>query len=288
VTAGVLASWNTTTVPDGDYQLRLSVTDTLGLTGTALVNVVVDNQAPYANLTTPAKVSAVSGGDVYTTNSEAHLYFPPHGFGEDAVVTIAPLVAADVPDTLSQGAARVLSGYDLSWGSAKLAKPATLELSYAGLASVPPGTLALYQSADGTSWQRVGGTVDAGTKRLSAPLSGAGRFALFAEPRAFAGSGSLSLLALTPRVFAPRGSYASREVAIGFTLGRPGAVTVRVFNRAGRLMREVLRDQALGPGANLVRWDGRDRDGSVVEDGLYLVTVEALGEKRTQTLAVVK
>jgi flagellar hook assembly protein FlgD len=65
-------------------------------------------------------------------------------------------------------------------------------------------------------------------------------------------------------------------------------VTVRVYNRAGRLVREVVAGQSFGPGANLVRWDGRDREGSVVADGIYLVTVEALGQTRTQTLAVVR
>ena len=39
-------------------------------------------------------------------------------------------------------------------------------------------------------------------------------------------------------------------------------------------MREVVVGLNLGAGANLIRWDGTDRDGRVVEDGLYLVTVE--------------
>ena len=39
-------------------------------------------------------------------------------------------------------------------------------------------------------------------------------------------------------------------------------------------------------GAN--RLDGRERSGAVVTDGLYLVTVEALGQMRSQTLAVVR
>jgi hypothetical protein len=53
-------------------------------------------------------------------------------------------------------------------------------------------------------------------------------------------------------------------------------------------MREVVAGETLLPGANLVRWDGRDRDGGVVEDGLYMVTVEALGQTRRNALAVVR
>ena len=89
-------------------------------------------------------------------------------------------------------------------------------------------------------------------------------------------------------MFSPTGGYADGEVGIGFTLGQSGSVTVRVYNRAGWMVREVASGVALGPGANLVRWDGRDRDGSVVADGLYLVSVEALGRTETRTLAVVR
>jgi len=69
---------------------------------------------------------------------------------------------------------------------------------------------------------------------------------------------------------------------------RRAAVTVRVYSRAGRLMREVVSGETLPPGANLVRWDGHDRDGGVVDDGLYVVTVEALGQTRRSPLAVVR
>ena len=46
--------------------------------------------------------------------------------------------------------------------------------------------------------------------------------------------------------------------------------------------------QTLGPGTNLLSWDGRDEDRHAVDSGLYLVTVEALGDTRTRTLAVVR
>lgn len=37
-----------------------------------------------------------------------------------------------------------------------------------------------------------------------------------------------------------------------------------------------------------VRWDGRDFDANLVEDGLYLVVVEAVGEKQVKTLVIVR
>ncbi len=289
VTRNVLAGWSTSTVPDGPYQIRLSVVDSLGLTGTALVEVVVDNEAPWAKETTPAVVSTVTGGDVYTTGNEVHLYFPPHAFVEDAVVTIQPTPADSVPETLSAEAVRLVPGYQISWGDANLGKRATLEFSLAGVDSAAiTGNLALYHSSDGETWQRVGGTVDGARSRISLAVSEQGWYALFADAGEGHGGLALSPLSLTPRVFSPTGGFADRQVGIGFTIGRAGPVSVKVYNRAGRLVREVLAGGFLEAGANLLRWDGKNNGGVTVADGLYVVTVEALGQKQTATIAVVK
>jgi hypothetical protein len=232
-------------------------------------------------------VSAATGGHLYTTNGELHLYFPPHAFTRDALVGIVALPDSAVPDSLGSGRRKLLPGYELSWTAGELAKPATLEWSYAG-AATEPGTPVLYALGADSSWQRLGGTVDAGARRISAPLTAAGRYALFAETGAVRGTGGLAIVALTPRVFSPQGGFASRQAAISFTLGRPGAVTARVYSRAGRLVREVADGLSLGAGANVVYWDGRDHEGKVVEDGIYLVSIEALGEKQVRTLAVVR
>ncbi len=227
----------------------------------------MDNQAPWASVTSPARVTAEAGGDVYTTNAEAHVYVPPHGLAEDALITLAALGAGDVPTTQAGGAELVHPGYRLDCGGAGLRKPVTLDMSYAG-SDVPPGSsLALYMVGSDSLWRRLGGTAVAETRRISLAVAADGRYALYAEAAAANGSVRLANLSMTPRVFSPRGTYATGAVAIGFDLGRAGSVTVKVYTRAGRLVREVLPGQTLGPGANLVRWDGRDREGSIVEPG---------------------
>jgi hypothetical protein len=283
VTSGTLATWDTSGLPDGLYDLRLAVTDSLGLTGATSITVTVDNQFPYAEETAPAVVTSNAGGDLYTTNQELHLYFPPHAFVEDALVTITPTGSAT--DTLPSGAVQVLPGYEITWSAANLQKPATLEFSTVGMAPVP-GSLAIYSSPDGTSWHRLGGTRE--SEKVSLIFQDAGRYALFAESSVPEGAGSLSALSFTPRVFSPTGAFASQAVGISFTLGRAAPVTVRVYSRSGRLIREVVAGQAMNAGANLVRWDGRDRNGGYAADGMYLVTVEALGKTERKTLAVVK
>jgi hypothetical protein len=286
---GNLGGWNTTTVPDGDYEVRLSVTDSLGLTGSTLAKVIVDNHAPSADVTAPVKIPAASGGDIYTTNSELHLYFPPRAFREDALVMIVPNATDSVPQELPSGALQVLPGYGISWSGEVLEKQATLEFSLAGVdVGSLPGSPALYGLTDGTTWRRLGGTVDRGTSHISLEVTQPGRYALFADQGVGSGARTLSSLSFTPRVFSPTGNFADHQVGIGFSLGQPGPVTVRVYNRSGRLIREVLSGEPMNAGANLVRWDGRGRNGDFVTSGIYLVSVEALGMTTTKPLAVVK
>jgi len=290
VNNGILANWNTTSFADGLYDLRLSVTDSLFLTGTAQVAVVVDNNFPFAEETTPAVVTAASGGDLFTTKQEVHLYFPPHAFDKDALVSIAQ--AESESDTLPSGAVQVLPAYDISWGGGTLRKPATMRVAFSGAGSTVAGPrgafehLSVYDSAGSSGWERLGGTV--GNADVALTITQPGRYALFVESGVISGSGTLGALAFTPSVLSQKGAFADREVGISFTLGRPAPVTVRVYSRSGRLIREVVSGQSMNAGANLVRWDGRDRSGEFAVDGLYLVTVEALGRTERKTLAVVR
>jgi hypothetical protein len=288
VAGGFLASFATLTLPDGDYELRLAVQDTLGLTGVARVTFVIDNVAPFAAQTAPALVSALNGGDVFTTHREAHVYIPPHGLQRDATISIETLDTLAVPAALPDGAIRVAPGFAIGTGGVPLEKDAVLDLSVSERAT-PAGTrLALYTSESDGAWRRVGGTLDAAGTRITTSFSAAGRYALFGAPPRSPDLGASLELSLTPRVLSSRGGFANAPVRISFALAREGTVRVTIHNRAGRLVRVVSAGLTLGPGTNVVSWDGRDEDRHDVDSGMYLVTVEALGEKRTQTLAVVR
>jgi hypothetical protein len=294
VTDGVLASWDTRAFSDGLYDLRLSVTDTLELTGTALVQVIVDNQWPFVEQTAPVVVTMGTGGNVYSMAGDCHLYFPPHAFAHDATVVIRTLDASELPDTLAGGAVRVDGGYEVAWGDVSLDKPATLSLSLGAHAkgtrsSVESGRVpAFYVSEAGSPWRRLGGTAGDSGDSLSVSITAPGRFAVYEDAGGAEGEAGISSVSMTPRVFSPTGGFADSQVSIGFSLGRSGPVSVRIYNRAGRLVREVLSEVPLGAGANLVRWDGEDRDGHLVEDGIYLVSIEAQGLRETRTVAIVR
>ena len=60
-----LYRWNTRSVLDGVWELRVGVLDSLGLVGYVQVTVTIDNLAPGASVTSPARVDHVKGGRVY-------------------------------------------------------------------------------------------------------------------------------------------------------------------------------------------------------------------------------
>jgi hypothetical protein len=258
--------------------------------GIGLIRVEVDNEAPWAWETSPAPVTASTGGDVYTTSREAHLYFPPRAFAKDAIVSVVAADEASVPDTLPGGAQLLLPGYDITWEGVELTKQATLEMVLGEGVSDrnPRQVLALHVLSEWEDWQRIGGTVASDGASISAAIDREGTYAIYSDSGGPASGGGLSAVSFTPRVFSPSGSFANTEVAVNFTLGRAGPVTAKVYNRAGRLVDELVSEFQMNAGSNVVRWDGRDGDGTQVPDGLYLVTVEALGETQVQTLAVVR
>jgi ligand-binding sensor domain-containing protein len=277
-----LAVWNTTGLADGNWELRLAVEDTLGLVGIAVVRAIVDNLPPYANVTSPVLVVAASGGEVFTTNAEAHAYFPPGAFDADATVNVDSLAAGALPDTLPGGAVRAGTAWSVTWTGGNLLKAATLDLRPA------PGAVnvGIYREDSPGQWRHVGGSPRNGA--VSLEITAPGRYALYSGLPAAGPTRRLSAISLSPRVFSPSGAYGGREIAIAFTLSQPGAATVRIYNRAGRLVRTVAEGWNAGTGQNLVRWNGLDSDGHVAEAGLYLVNVKALGESRTQALGVVR
>ena len=76
------------------------------------------------------------------------------------------------------------------------------------------------------------------------------------------------------------------KTAISFDLGRDATGAVKVYDRAGRLVKEVAESGAFAAGRNVVYWDGTDGDGQVVPTGLYTVAVRFDGETSVRTVVV--
>jgi rhodanese-related sulfurtransferase len=75
---------------------------------------------------------------------------------------------------------------------------------------------------------------------------------------------------------------------ISYRLDRPARVTLRIYDVAGRLVRELVRgaEQAAGPQA--VTWRGLDTTGQAAPSGVYLYRIEAAGQVVTGRMALLE
>ena len=106
----------------------------------------------------------------------------------------------------------------------------------------------------------VGGARSADGARIATTVDELGVYVLLADAQAtgegFAGARGLDC---QPRVISPKGGGFDVKTAISFDLGRAGTGAVKVYDRAGRLVKEVAEAGAFVAGRNVVYWDGTRR-----------------------------
>jgi hypothetical protein len=284
-----LFRWASRDVNDGVWELRLGVTDSLGLVGYVQVSVIVDNFAPAATVTAPAKVDHVAGGRVFTTDGEVELYVAPNAWPVDQIVRIEALPLPAGGGVF--GARRPLAAWALRADDPTLDKPATLSLALPVEPALQPmGTPSIHRmtvaGAD-TTLVPVGGVRSNEGARVTTTIDELGVYLLL-DGAAVGGEGYAGARGLDcqPRVLSPRGGGFDVKTAISFDLGRAGTGAVKVYDRAGRLVKEVAESGAFDAGRNVVYWDGTDGDGQVVPSGLYTVAVRFDGETSVRTVVV--
>ncbi|MEP7027015.1 MAG: FlgD immunoglobulin-like domain containing protein [Candidatus Eisenbacteria bacterium] len=282
-----LYQWNTRAQLDGVWELRVGALDSLGLIGYVQVTVTVDNFAPSASVTSPARVDHVQGGRVFTTFGEVELDVPPNAWPSDQIVVIDPLRE---PGASALPASTVwASGWRVVAGDLTLAKPATLIVQLPGVpAGVPVALYRVEVSGADTTLIPIGGVRSADGLSLSSTVSTLGAFAVLYGPGVAVGAGFAGARGLDcqPRVLSPNGGGYDTRLAISFDLGRSATGAVKVFDRAGRLVREVVETGTFAPGRNVVFWDGKDGNGRVVPSGLYVVAVRFDGATSVASVAV--
>ncbi|MEO5619163.1 MAG: FlgD immunoglobulin-like domain containing protein [Candidatus Eisenbacteria bacterium] len=224
------------------------------------------------------KMTAATGGEVAAVGGVARLAVPAGALSADGRVTVTSAAVLES----GHGGRQLVRVVDVAWNGAALRKSATLEIAaVAGVARPGAGALVIGRWT-GHEWQELRSTP--GADRTAAQITEDGRYALMEPVGAPTGAATLSNV----RVIAATGMRNTRGAEIGFALGRAGAVTVKVFDTAGRMIRNVTVGTVLGAGEHTVRWDGSGADGRQVSIGLYMISVEALGQKATRKLPVVR
>jgi ligand-binding sensor domain-containing protein len=284
VTAGVLGTLDSRTIPDGACLLRLAISDNLGLEGVAQVPIVIDNQFPPAVLTSPATVSALDGGDVYSTDGRVHMAFPPGCFSRDTRVNVDPAggaAAADAPDTPM----RILARYLVSWAAAVLLKPCHITVTQPPDSLRPGETLHLYLAHGSGDLALVGSATERAPATYTAWVEEGGTYLLAAQVSDGGGHATLSSVVVSPRLGIYQPGWPG--FAIGFDLSSSGDVTVAIFNRAGRCVARPLSRETRPAGRNTVPWDGRGEDGRVVPAGVYIVAIDTNGQNMRKWFSLV-
>jgi hypothetical protein len=89
------------------------------------------------------------------------------------------------------------------------------------------------------------------------------------------------------RLHLPRPSPTRGASGIVFETDVRQAVTLRVYDVSGRLVRELVRE-VFAPGAHTVQWDGTASAGQRVPSGIYWVEMRSATRRETRRLVVLR
>ena len=75
---------------------------------------------------------------------------------------------------------------------------------------------------------------------------------------------------------------------IRFTLPLASAVSLRIYDDAGRVVRVLLDEPAMAAGEHALTWDGFDAGGAPVRSGIYFYELEVSGRVHTRKMVLLK
>ena len=274
--------WEVPTIT-GTIFVRLTAIDAAGNTDVQIVSVEV-----------PQALTKDKGGNASSSDGNASLYIPPRSLPSDTIITINSVSEQELKAHPGWEAAYDFEPFDLKFNK-KPYKPATITLRYPAHLPEAGKTLAIYrfkkQEQNGTekwvSSERLGGTLDNSNKTITSATNRLGRFVVMQEPEPTLGEDAkITQLTCQPRIFSPKGGGFDTRTAISFNLTKSARVTIKIYNRAGKLKRLLKENKEMPKGVNVVFWDGRDDDNNIVKSDLYIVTITAGDTTVIKTVAV--
>ena len=227
---------------------------------------------------TPQKIISQAGGSVISSDGNVSILFPQNTVSEDVSISINPLNEIAFIDT------NLISNfYKISPSDLELKKPTIVRIAvpnnYANTSQLNQNLHIGRLNTSTGEKTPIGGSLITvnGTPYLQSRLSQLGVFAAFKSDSTISvDSLDTDKIVCQPRIFSPAGSvFEFPHTNILFDLPISDNVTARIFNVSGKIKRTLKPEQKLGAGSNVIVWDGKDFDGSVVPSGLYIVTLES-------------
>ena len=227
---------------------------------------------------TPEKIISQNGGSVISSDGNVSILFPQNAVTEDVSISINPLTEILSLDTNS-----LSNFYNISPSDIDLKKPTILRIAIPNNYSIEGSNnhnlhIGRVNASTGIISPIGGSIINVNNiPYLQAQLSKLGIFAAFKADSTFeTDSLNTNTIMCQPRIFSPAGSvFEFPHTNILFDLSISDNVTARIFNLSGKIKRTIKPEHSLGPGSNVIVWDGKDFDGSIVPSGLYIVTLES-------------
>ncbi len=91
---------------------------------------------------------------------------------------------------------------------------------------------------------------------------------------------------LTPMSVSP--NPASAGTGIGFSLSEGRSISITIHDVAGRLVRDLVREEYREAGRHIVMWDGRDDSQRSIPTGVYFVRLDAAGRRENTRLILTR
>ena len=249
---------------------KLNISNAKDMRGNVMVNTTF--------FKTPEKIISQNGGSVISSDGNVSILFPQNAVTEDISVSINPLTEILSLDTNS-----LSNFYNISPSDIDLKKPTILRIAIPDNYSIEGSNnhnlhIGRVNASTGIISPIGGSIINVNNiPYLQAQLSQLGIFAAFKADSTFeTDSLNTNTIMCQPRIFSPAGSvFEFPHTNILFDLSISDNVTARIFNLSGKIKRTIKPEHSLGPGSNVIVWDGKDFDGNIVPSGLYIVTLES-------------
>ena len=226
---------------------------------------------------TPASIISQSGGTSISEDGNVFVLLPQGALSADVSLSI---MKSDLALPLNDSIDVVSEIYNIEPNDVVLNKPAIIRMMIPE--ELSDSDLSTYIGSidkEGNLSPIGGSEITISDKQyMQVQTFQMGSYGIFSSSNpTFADSSFSDKLECQPRIFTPSGNlfeFNKTNILYSIENDVDQDVKVRIFNIAGRLKRILTQENKSGSGNQLIVWDGKDHDGSVVPSGMYIVTLE--------------